>query len=183
MLAQAWGSPVSVVVPFWMLGEEAGLAAIETARHAISQIVVMAYRTQPDEVFAISEPWLSWGAAHGVPIAIALENGPLPVELHKSYVRAETGPLILSYRDGEGRITLLSEHIRASDDRLVYALSHETRVNPARISFMNDRRQLSDVRSRLSRLFGAWSSFDGFMLHELGDPDEKVRQPVDPDRG
>lgn len=179
-LAEEWDAPVSVVVPFWMLGEESGRTAIETARHAISQIVVMVYRTAPDEVFALSEPWLSWGAAHDSPIAIALENGPLPIELHQTYVRAETGPLILSYRDGEGRITLLSDHIRASDDRTVYALSHETQVNPARISFMNDRRQLSDVRSRLSRLFGAWPSFDGFMLHELDNPDQKVRQPVDP---
>lgn len=170
MLERAWGSPISVVVPFWMLGDEAGLAAIEAARGAISQVVVMAYRTAPDEIFALGEPWLAWGTARGVPIAIALENGPLPAELSRTYVRAESGPLLLSYGHGEARVTLHSHHVQATDGRLTYTLSHETRSDPSRISFMNDRRQLGDVRSRLSGLFGAWPSFDGFMLHELGIP-------------
>ncbi len=170
LLAQAWGDPVSVVVPFWMLGNGAGLVALETARRAISQVVVMAYRTAPQAIFGLSEPWLAWGAARGVPIAIALENGPLPVELHRTYVRAESGPLLLSYEHGQARVTLLSHHVQATGERLVYTLSHETRSDPSRVSFMNDRRRLRDVRSRLSGPFGAWPSFDGFMLHELGIP-------------
>ena len=170
LLAQAWGGPVSVVVPFWMLGDEAGIESIEAVRSAISQVVVMAYRTAPQEIFALSEPWLAWGASRSVPIAIALENGPLPVEIHRTYVRADAGPLLLSYSEGGARVTLLPHHVEATGERLVYTLSHETRSDPSRVSFMNDRRRLRDVASRLSGPFGAWPSFDGFMLHELGIP-------------
>ena len=173
LLAQEWGAPLSVVVPFWMRGEDFGLAALDSARSAISQVVVMAYRTAPEEVFVLSEPWLSWGSAHDLPIAIALENGWLPTELHQTYVRSKTGTLILSYRNGEGQVTLLSDHIREPDEGFAYALSHEVRVKASRISFMNNRRQLADARSRLSRLLGAWSSFDGLMLHELDGPERR----------
>jgi hypothetical protein len=166
-LSKTWGGAVSVVVPFWMLGEASGLAALATARDAISQVVVMAYRTAPDEIFALSEQWLAWGATHGVRVGIALENGALPIEIHQTYTRAETGRLALSYKEREERVTLHSGNIRASDDGLVYALGYETRTDPSRISFMGDRRQLWDVRSQLLHLFGAWPSFDGLMLHGL----------------
>jgi hypothetical protein len=91
----------------------------------------------------------------------------LPIEIHQTYTRAETGRLALSYKEREERVTLHSGNIRASDDGLVYALGYETRTDPSRISFMGDRRQLWDVRSQLLHLFGAWPSFDGLMLHGL----------------
>lgn len=170
-LSSAWGQPVSVVVPFWMLDSEPGKAAIASARTSVSDLTVMAYRTQTDEVIALSEPWLAWGAVHNLPISVALENGPLGIEVHRTFVRAETGQLQLSTEGGMAAVSLLSEPVRAGQDALAYAFHHETRVNPARISFMNNQDKLAVARAELARLLVAWLSFDGLMIHALGEAD------------
>jgi hypothetical protein len=168
-LSSAWGEPVSVVVPFWMLGSEAGRVAAATARPAISDVSVMAYRTDPGEVTALSEPWLAWGALNNVPVSVAIENGSLGVEIHRTFVRAETGNVLLKMEGPTGTVSLFSEPVEARRDELAYAFHHEIRVNPARISFMNNRDKLAVARTELARLLVAWPSFDGLMIHGLDE--------------
>lgn len=176
-LSAAWGKPVSIVVPFWMLDSEAGRAALDSARFAVSDLTVMAYRTETGEVTALSEPWLAWGALHDLPIRVALENGPLGVEVHRTFVRAETGHLQLTTENGIATVSLLSEPTRAHQGALAYAFHHETRVNPARISFMNNRDKLAVAQAELARLLVAWPSFDGLMIHALDEADGGLGGP------
>ena len=176
-LSATWGKPVSIVVPFWMLDSEAGRSAIDSVRFAVSDLTVMAYRTETGEVTALSEPWLAWGALHDLPIRIALENGPLGVEVHRTFVRAEMGHLQLTTENGIATVSLLSEPARAHQGALVYAFHHETRVNPARISFMNNRDKLAVARAELARLLVAWPSFDGLMIHALDEADDGLGGP------
>lgn len=176
-LSLAWGQPVSIVVPFWMLDSEGGSAAMASARVAVSDVTVMAYRTEIGEVTALSEPWLTWGALHERPIRVALENGPIGVEVHQTFVRAETGHLRLITENGIATVSLLSKPTRAQQGALAYAFHQETRVNPARISFMNNRAKLAVARAELSRLLVAWPSFDGLMIHALDEMDRGLGGP------
>jgi hypothetical protein len=176
-LSLAWGEPVSVVVPFWMLESEAGRAAADAARTTISDVTVMAYRTETGEVTVLSEPWLAWGTLNNVPVSVAIENGPLSVEVHRTFVRAETGSVLLKTEGRTATVSLFSESVEARRDMLAYAFHHEIRVNPARISFMNNRDKLEVARTELARLLVAWPSFDGLMIHALDQMDRGVGGP------
>ena len=166
-LSMAWEEPVSVVVPFWMLDSKDGAAAMAAVRTAISDVAVMAYRTETSEVTTLSEPWLAWGTLNGVPIRIALENGLLDTEIHRTFVRAEVGILQLTRQGGTTTVSLETKPERARDGGVAYALSHETRVNPSRISFMGNQDRLAVARTELARLLVAWPSFDGLIIHAL----------------
>ena len=170
-LSHSWGEPVAVVVPFWMLESDAGTAALAAARPAISSLTVMAYRTDIGQVTALSEPWLAWGTLNDVPVSVAIENGPLGVEVHRTFVRAERGSLQLRFEDGTATVSLLSEAAEAPRGGLSYAFHHETRVDPAQISFMNNTTRLAVARGELARLLVAWPSFDGLMIHALDEAD------------
>ena len=176
-LTSAWGEPVSVVVPFWMLGSDAGRAAVAVAMPAISDLTVMAYRTDTGEVTALSEPLLAWGTLNDVPVRVAIENGPLDIEVHRTFVRAETGSVLLRMEDRTASVSLFSEPVAARPGASAYAFHHETRVNPARISFMDNRDKLAVARAELSRLLAAWPSFDGLMIHALDETDRDLGGP------
>ncbi|UXN75774.1 hypothetical protein N8D56_26390 (plasmid) [Devosia sp. A8/3-2] len=181
-LSSAWGEPVSVVVPFWMLNSEAGTAAAAAAHPVMSDLTVMAYRTQIGEVSIVSEPWLAWGTLNGVPVRIAIENGPLGVEVHRTFIRAETGIVLLKMEGRVATISLFSEPVEASQDALAYAFHRETRINPGRISFMNDGAKLAVARAELARLLVARPSFDGLMIHALHESDHDLgRAPPIPE--
>lgn len=176
-LSSAWGEPVSVVVPFWMLDSGAGRTAAAAVRPAISGVTVMAYRTETGEVTALSEPWLAWGALNDVPVMVAIENGPLGIEVHRTFARAETGSVLLRVEGRTATVSLFSEPVAARGDALAYAFQREARVNPARISFMNNRDKLAIARAELSRLLAAWPSFDGLMIHALDKADRGLGRP------
>lgn len=176
-LSSTWGARVAVVVPFWMLGSEGGDAAAAAARPAISGVSVMAYRSETGEVTALSEPWLAWGAGNNVPVSVAIENGLLGVEVHRTFVRAERGSVLLRMEGQTATVSLLSGEVEASRDALAYAFRYETRVNPERISFMNDRDKLAVARKELARLLVAWPSFDGLVIHGLDETDSGFGGP------
>lgn len=169
-LSQVLEHKVSVAVPFWMLSRAAGRDAIVRARGAISSVVVMAYRTDIAELEAIAGKWLDWGNRQGVTIQIALENGPLPIEYHRAYVLAENGEVRLERTAAVDRIVLLKDMVPSSSTRPVYSFTKETEVNPKRISFMNDRRNLNEVLRNLGRNLPAFASFGGVLVHEIMIP-------------
>ena len=166
-LAAALGGPVDVVVPFWILTDPAGERALQAVQDSVSGVTVMVYRTDVANVERIAEGWLSWGVARDLPIGIALENGPLPAEIHKTFVRAERGEVALD-RSGERHSVLpFPEPVPDSGNRPVYSFSHEVEVSPSRISFLDDKEALARTRERLSRTLPAWESFQGLLIHDL----------------
>lgn len=169
-LSQVLGEPVEVVVPFWMFDDVAGEQALESVRGSIQAIAVMAYRTDPAVVEQIAQPWLNWRGADAIPVGIALENGRVPDEYHRTYVRAPHGEVVLD-RSGEGVVVrILPEQISDSKTKPVFSLSHEVEVNSSRISFMNAPQTLAEARRRLERTLPAWPGFGGLLVHELLRP-------------
>ncbi|WP_274627699.1 hypothetical protein [Arvimicrobium flavum] len=169
-LAEALGRTIAIVVPFWMLDDPAGKAALQMVEGAISGVTVMAYRTDLAEVESIAEAWLNWGVERRQPIAIALENGPLPVEIHQTFRRAEKGILYIDRDAREPMVRMLEAEVPASHARPTYSFSHETVAPPSRISFMDDRPALVVARERLDRTLSSWASFDGLLVHGLINP-------------
>ena len=155
---EAWGDKVSVAVPFWMMDSKPGFAALDTILPHISEIVVMAYRTEAEPVLRISESWLAWGQFYETRVSIALENGPLSLE--ESWLRHTDSTVS---EQGEP-ITIIGTGRHKTP---VYVLPKEEIREPGRVSFMNDLERLAEVRSQLEDIFSAWSSFEGILLHGL----------------
>jgi hypothetical protein len=161
------GRRISVVVPFWMRDDEAGRDALRLAEGSISGVTVMAYRTEIAEIEQLAAAWLDWGAERGLSVRIALENGPLPVEVHQTFVRAEKGRLAIDTAGQPHVVKIFAAAISDSYTRPVYAFSHETETPPSRVSFMGDLPALTRVRSRLARNLSAWASYGGLAVHAL----------------
>ncbi|WP_448956349.1 hypothetical protein [Labrys neptuniae] len=171
-LAQVLGEPIEVVLPFWMLDDETGVEALESVRGSIKGVGVMAYRTDPALVEQIAQPWLHWQAGAAIPVGIALENGPVPDEYHRTYVRASRGEVVFD-RPGEiATVRILTEPVTGSETKPAYSLSYEVEVNSSRISFMNARQTLAQARSRLERTLSAWPGFGGLLIHEVLRPEQ-----------
>ncbi|WP_147274678.1 hypothetical protein [Phyllobacterium bourgognense] len=161
-----WRGKVEVVVPFWLTDDLYGQEAIERIRPFISSLAVMSYRTEDQAIVNVSEPWLTWGVLHGVDIVIALENGPIPDEVHRSYVRSETGTAEL-VRFSAADAVVLSDVPVSSKEKMIYRFNHEITVSGSRISFQGKLPTLLATIDRLRSTFPAWRSFSGFALHGL----------------
>lgn len=169
-LSQVLGEPIEVVVPFWMLDDAAGEQALESVRGSIRAIAVMAYRTDPAIIEKIAQPWLNWRGADAIPVGIALENGTVPDEYHRTYIRASRGEVLLDRSGDSVAVRILPEQVSDSKAKPVFSLSHEVEVNSSRISFMNARQTLAEAQRRLERTLSAWPGFSGLLVHELLKP-------------
>lgn len=168
-LAEEIEGPVSVVVPFWMQASAGGIRALDNLGDEISEIVVMAYRTDEASLWTICEPWLAYGASRGKSVRIALENGILEKELHRVYRRAEKGPLALKIDvDGAPTVSFGKTSLTTSGEHWWYDLSHEVVIDPRRISFMGETATMLMIADRVAPKFAAWRSFAGFAFHGLG---------------
>ncbi len=169
-LSDVFTGKVSIVVPFWMLDNPAGKLALRSVTGSISGVAVMAYRTDVAQVERIAEGWLAWGGERGVPVSIALENGPIPTEFQRTFVRAENGNLLVDRSKDVHAVVMLSGSVSDSYTKPAFSFSHEIEVDPLRISFLDDRSKLTATRGRLERTLSAWGSFDRLMVHGLITP-------------
>ncbi|MDF1600817.1 hypothetical protein PZ895_13695 [Mesorhizobium sp. YIM 152430] len=159
-------APVSVVVPFWMMGDPTARTALTKAVAHVDDLVVMAYRTDFGAIEDISAPWLEFAASESIGVRIALENGPLPIEHHRIYRRAQAGEVALL----AGPISTVELHpgpVHESPGRKVYAFSHEVVTDPLRTTFDGDLAGLAAARTRLTETLSAWPYFRGLAFHGL----------------
>lgn len=157
-IAAAWGGPVAVDVPWWMRRSPQGHAALGKARASIREIIVMAYRTDPQLILDAAESWL---AEAGPPVRIAIETGPVAQEAERLYRRAPSGTLKLSDAGAE----LLAAPEAAGPAAFTFALVRETRTDPARISFHGAPSRAAEAERALLPLLSGWPGFAGFRLH------------------
>lgn len=159
--------PVEVVVPFWLFDSPGASAALDSVIGSISRVVVMAYRTDASEVEAMAERWLHWGAQQGRPVAIALEAGPLPDDIQRTYTRAAEGPLTVRFSGPIAEVELYPRNVRPADGAAAFRPVGEVRLPATRLTFADNPQALRAVRQRLERHLSAWPAFDGLLLHEV----------------
>ncbi|MBL0933784.1 MAG: hypothetical protein IBJ07_03440 [Rhizobiaceae bacterium] len=164
-LNDIFDAPVSVVVPFWMIDDSTAKAALRNVAGHVEDFVVMAYRTDHGAIEGISAPWLELAAPEPVGVRVALENGPLPVEHHRTYRRAEAGEVVLLAEPST--VELHGQMVAQGPDRKAYAFSHEVVTDPRRTTFDGDLAGLATARTRLTETLAAWPRFRGLAFHEL----------------
>jgi hypothetical protein len=162
--AQAGGTRLEFVVPFWWGDKRELLASLAGAADGLA---VMDYRTDPGDIIRFAMPFLDWGAAHGKRVHIALEAGPVDAERQRNYVRAgagEAGELLLAQAGDAQVLVLLRQGVKeAALPR--WRLGGERLLDGSATSFHGQRERLRALLPRLERDFGAWRGFGGIALH------------------
>ena len=163
---------LSVVIPFWFsstIHRQRPLAFSVMDR--VDEVAVMSYRTDADEVMAISDDILRYGALASVPVWLALETTSLLLERHVILKREYRTALADGVLDPVRRtLTLEPQKTMESpeqDHRMWFRIHHRTVVRPERLSFAGRTEQ--DVQRMITNLFAQihQANFAGLVIHDL----------------
>jgi hypothetical protein len=163
---------LSVVIPFWFsstIHRQRPLAFSVMDR--VDEVAVMSYRTDADEVMAISDDILRYGALAHVPVWLALETTSLLLERHVILKREYRTALADGVLDPVRRtLTLEPQKTMESpeqDHRMWFRIHHRTVVRPERLSFAGRTEQ--DVQRMITNLFAQihQANFAGLVIHDL----------------
>lgn len=164
-LAEASGTRLDLVIPFWLPQQASGRALLDHARGHLGRVTVMAYRTTAENLMAAAEPGLNWGSVHGLPVTVALEAGVLADETDEIYAAAHTGTLAV-FPGEPARIAMLASPGQVTGARM-YRLARREEIPARRISFQGDETRMVRLAANLSSKLAAWPSFSGFAFHGL----------------
>ncbi|MBX3350788.1 MAG: hypothetical protein KF747_18865 [Nitrospira sp.] len=162
----------SVVIPFWFsstIHRQRPLAFSVMDR--VDEVAVMSYRTDADEVMAISDDVLRYGALAHVPVWLALETTSLLLERHVILKREYRTALADGVLDPVRRTLTLEPQAKMEspeqDHRMWFRIHHRTVVRPERLSFAGRTEQ--DVQLMITNLFARirQATFAGLVIHDL----------------
>lgn len=101
--------PLEVVLPWWA-GIDPGMKGfLEKLPGTVDRVVVMNYRTHPTSALLTAAGWMEWGARHKLPVAMAIELGPLPDSAAQRFEAADRGTLWLVDAPPVGTLAILFE--------------------------------------------------------------------------
>lgn len=163
---------LSVVIPFWFsstIHRQRPLAFSVMDR--VDEVAVMSYRTNADEVMAISDDILRYGALARVPVWLALETTRLLLERHVILKREHRTALADGVLDPVGRTLTLeppvNRELPEQDHLIWFRIHHRTMVRPEHLSFAGRTEQ--DVQHMITDLFARihQASLAGLVIHDL----------------
>lgn len=155
--------PLEMVVPFWWSGRSALLAALAPS---LSGLVVMDYRTDPENIYRFAVPFLDWGEAQGRNVRIALEAGPIAPENRQRYEQADMGTLWQLQLGGRHFLLMLNSPLK-NPQGASFRLASSYVLDGSATTFHHDLPGLLQQLPALEATFSAWPRFTGMALHEL----------------
>jgi len=165
ILSAVHGARLDAVVPFWILEAPGGLDALADAAPVLASITVMSYRTNPEQIVRTSRPLLEWGERQGLPVVIALENGPVADEHIAVFHPAGDGELALA--SGATGASVIHDPDLSLQAPRRFAYSHSVLAPGSRVSFRGDVDALNAAVLGALPGLAAHTSFAGFALHGL----------------
>ncbi|HMF99466.1 MAG TPA: hypothetical protein VKE96_34435 [Vicinamibacterales bacterium] len=170
-LRKAAAMPVEVAVPFWWLNARtADGRVMDRVSAFIESVAVMDYRTDPDTIERLAEPWLDWGEAHKRRIRVALEAGRLPDEPRYHFRPAPSGTL-LQIKIGDRDALVLVRAPYANRSGAAFRLIRTSTFEASTVTFFGRAGNLRSLLPTLERRFSGYGSFAGIALHEVPPPD------------
>jgi hypothetical protein len=154
---------LDMVVPFWWSGRSTLLANLAPL---LSGLVVMDYRTNPENIYRFAVPFLDWGETHGKNVKIALEAGPISPENRQRYEQADTGVLWPVQLGGRHFLLMLQRPL-PNPRGASFRLASSYVLDGSATTFHDDIPGLLKQLPALEKMFSAWPHFTGMALHEL----------------
>lgn len=167
-IARAAGMPVEAVIPFWYADEPHRRHALAPIVGSVASVAVMAYRGTAEGAAAAAAPALAWGAAAGIPVRVALENGPIPDEEALTFRPAPAGTL-WQVTIGDRTAVLLLAQAGTNPAGPTLGLASRTQVPGRAVSFLGDTKALAEAVESVIRGLGGHPAFHGTALHGILD--------------
>ncbi|HSF68561.1 MAG TPA: hypothetical protein VLA67_14155 [Nitrospiraceae bacterium] len=162
---------LSVVMPFWFTSPTVqGRPIAYSVMDRVDEVAIMSYRTEIDEIQAIADDTLRYGALAQVPVWLALETTPLPVERYVALRREGRPELADAYVDVD-RHRLVMEPPPSSVDRprrlIWFRVHHRVTIRPGRVTFAG--RSRTEVRAMVKTIIQETRnrSLAGVLIHDL----------------
>ena len=162
---------LSVVMPFWFTAVAVrGRPLAFAVMDRVDEVVVMSYRTNLDEVKAISEDTLRYGDLLELPVWLAIETTILPVERRvtlKREPRSQLADVLLDRTRRRLLIAPFSSSPAESDPHEGFRIQHQITIRPERITFAG--RPRTDVERAVKTLLDTvpHRSFSGVVIHDF----------------
>ena len=156
---------LSIVMPFWFSAKTVHRRPLDfEVMDRVDEVAIMSYRTDVDDLRDITEHTLRYGDAVGVPIWLAVETRPLPVDRQVTLLHEPRLNLANAYLDRAGRRLVFMapppEHTEG------FRVAHEIIVRPERLTFAGKRRH--EVQATLHTIFGfPHASLAGVLIHDM----------------
>lgn len=156
---------LSVVMPFWLTSKIVnGRPVAFSVMDRADEVAIMSYRTDLDELHALAKDSLRYGDLNGVPVWLAVETRPLPIERHVLLKRERRPELMEAYLDRRNRRLVLIPPASIEADG--FRLMHRTVVRPDRLTFA--RRTRKDVMTAVAMIQAFPNpSLAGVLIHDL----------------
>jgi hypothetical protein len=154
-------------MPFWLTSQTLrGRPIAFAVLDRVDEAAVMSYRTDMDELRAIAEDTLRYGDIAGVPVWLAVETVPLPLEQHVILQREVRREVANAYLD-HTRQRLVLAPPPPVEGLVWWRMHRRTTIRPERLTFAGRARQ--EVRTAIGTLVGtmAHPSFAGVLIHDV----------------
>lgn len=162
---------LSVVMPFWFTSPTVqGRPIAYSVIDRVDEVAIMSYRTELDEIQAIADDTLRYGTLAQVPVWLAVETTPLPVERHVVLRREGRREFADAYVDDDRHRLVMEPPPRSVDTprRLVwFRVHHRVTVRPERVTFAG--RSRTEVRAMVKAIAQETRhrSLAGVLIHDL----------------
>ena len=162
---------LSVVMPFWFTSRTVqGRPIAYSVIDRVDEVAIMSYRTEIDDIQAIADDTLRYGTLAQVPVWLAVETTPLPVEHHVVLRREGRQEFADAYVDDD-RHRLVMEPPPPSVDRprhlVWFRVHHRVTLRPERVTFAG--RSRTEVRAMVKAIAQETRnrSLAGVLIHDL----------------
>ncbi|MCT6871230.1 MAG: hypothetical protein M3Z70_05245, partial [Bartonella sp.] len=159
-MQKIWDAPIDIVVPYWLQNTSEAMTALQAVKN-LGSFTIMAYRSNPYELYDISMPWLIWGNTVDAKITIAVENAPVDGPAHLFFAPFPNNEL----DNYSTRIFLMSGADKGVVKRAYKLIDIEQPNN--RISFLKNMHNLRSALAMLYPYFRSYQSFNGIAVHGL----------------
>ena len=162
---------LSVVMPFWFTSVTVqGRPIAYSVMDRADEVAIMSYRTEIDELQAIADDTLRYGTLAQVPVWLAIETTPLPVERYVTLRSEGRRELADAYVDVDRHRLVMEPPPRSVDrpKRLVwFRVHHRVTVGPGRVTFAGRSRK--EVQATVKTIIQETRnrSLAGVLIHDL----------------
>ena len=157
---------LSIVMPFWLTSQTVHNRAVAFAAMDLAdEVAIMSYRTDLSELRDLVEDQLRYADLIGLPVWLALETQPLPMEEHVRLEHVTRLDLATAYLDRNGK-RLVFAPPPGGDERDWFRIAQRTAVRPERLTFSGrSRREVDAIIHGLDRTLPN-RSFSGVLIHD-----------------
>jgi len=164
--ALAGQAQLSIVMPFWLTSKTARNRPVAFAAMDLAdEVAIMSYRTDLAELRDLVEDQLRYADLIGLPVWLAFETQPLPLEEHVRLEHVTRRNLATAYLDRAGN-RLVFAPPSGGDERDWFRIVQRTTVRPERLTFSGrPRREVDAMLHGLDQTLPN-RSFSGVLIHD-----------------